>query len=159
MCLKHLAHSRWSGNSGCIFAPSHNIITIHHHWRRQFGVLIWCPEDRSRHIQEEVWRQGQGERWGSGVEYCNLRGNSHISTLVLVGSIHDTWYRANCRSSDLEGTKVWLTVRYYTGRYSPPISSRNTRLPQRQGVMCSDESSGWRTGFNFKSSVHRCGWS
>ena len=46
MYLQHVAHSSWSGNSGCIFIPSHNRLdrktcSGHHHW----WVLIWCPED------------------------------------------------------------------------------------------------------------------
>lgn len=85
MCLKHPAHSRWSGNSGCIFAPSHNIIAIHHHWRRQFGVLIWCPEDRSRaYTGRSLSGQGQGEQGGGvGVKYSVTFVNSHISNLAL----------------------------------------------------------------------------
>lgn len=143
MCLKHLAHSRWSGNSGCIFAPSHNITTIHHHWR-QFGVLIWCPEDRSRVYTEVSVGRGRVRRVGEWGWVCHLPAGEILGNLCefshlqfsFEDSIHNTWYRANCRSSDLEGTKVWLTFWYYRGRYSPPISSRNTQASPRDRESC-----------------------
>ena len=86
--------------------------------------------------KKSQWARAGWAGWGSGGEILgNLCEFSHLQ-FSFEGSIHNTWYRANCRSSDLEGTKVWLTVRYYTSRYSPPISSRNTQASPRDRESC-----------------------